>query len=570
MKFLVFNELLLASETERRALRVEFDPKRTILVGENDTGKSSILKSLYQTLGAIPPNLHPRWAEAKVASFLRFTVEGAHYGVLLAAGTYTVFGRNDEVLRRCKSVTKELGPFLANLLDFHLPLVAQSDGKETQATPAFLFLPFYFDQDHGWSKNWNSFERLSQFSRWRTDVANFHAGIRPSEYYRAKAAATEADAAAEPIRGERRIATALMQTVQTRLAEIDFDVDLDSYRKEIETLLAHCEELRQEEAAFKRDLGEALAAQHLLEQQIAVARHVADELKADHSFATEKLDDQVQCPVCSASYSNSFSERFSIAADEDRCRAVLAELEAELQKVRQKAAAARERSGTATAKAARVQALLEQRKGSVRLADVVRSEGQKELRGVLTADIEALNRRIGELDGKAEKAREKMKSFEDRERKSEILDSYRRTMGQHLRALSVDDMPNTAYKRIDARITETGSDLPRALLAYYFAVLKTARTYSSSAFCPIVIDSPKQQDQDDTNWEKMLRFMLNEQPADSQMILAVANDVKRIVSSARDGRVHHLKDKRSVLKEAQYEPVMARLRPMLDASQVSV
>jgi recombinational DNA repair ATPase RecF len=52
MKRLVFRELKLISYKEERARRVAFHPRRTAIIGDNDTGKSSILKSLYRTLGA--------------------------------------------------------------------------------------------------------------------------------------------------------------------------------------------------------------------------------------------------------------------------------------------------------------------------------------------------------------------------------------------------------------------------------------------------------------------------------------------------------------------------------------
>ena len=49
---------------------------------------------------------------------------------------------------------------------------------------------------------------------------------------------------------------------------------------------------------------------------------------------------------------------------------------------------------------------------------------------------------------------------------------------------------------MDITISETGSALPRALLAYYFTFLKIMNIYSTSTFCPIIIDSPNQQEQD--------------------------------------------------------------------------
>ena len=53
--------------------------------------------------------------------------------------------------------------------------------------------------------------------------------------------------------------------------------------------------------------------------------------------------------------------------------------------------------------------------------------------------------------------------------------------------LSVDDV-----KGVHSKVKESGSDLPRVLLAFYFAILRTIEKYSTSTFCPIILDSPKQ------------------------------------------------------------------------------
>ena len=54
-----------------------------------------------------------------------------------------------------------------------------------------MFLPFYIDQDTGWNKTWASFDRLSQFKKWRQPVAEYHTGIRPNQFYIAKGEAEQ-------------------------------------------------------------------------------------------------------------------------------------------------------------------------------------------------------------------------------------------------------------------------------------------------------------------------------------------------------------------------------------------
>jgi hypothetical protein len=67
-------------------------------------------------------------------------------------------------------------------------------------------------------------------------------------------------------------------------------------------------------------------------------------------------------------------------------------------------------------------------------------------------------------------------------------------------------------------VIEHGSEGPRGIIAFYYAFLHTARRYSSCAVCPIVIDAPNQQGQDDM--QRVMRFIIDKRPADSQVIVA--------------------------------------------------
>ena len=52
----------------------------------------------------------------------------------------------------------------------------------------------------------------------------------------------------------------------------------------------------------------------------------------------------------------------------------------------------------------------------------------------------------------------------------------------------------------------------RGLLAYYYSILHLMKEHSTAAFCPIIIDSPNQQDQDFVNLKKMLGFIRDKRP----------------------------------------------------------
>src|SRR5690348_8331513 len=122
MKRFSFQELVLASFKERKARRIQFHPQVTIIRGENETGKSSLMKSLFRTLGAEPSKVHPNWLDADVRSLVRFELDHVQYTMLRYTNNFTIFDGTGKPLRRFRSVTNDLGPYLARLFSFGLRL----------------------------------------------------------------------------------------------------------------------------------------------------------------------------------------------------------------------------------------------------------------------------------------------------------------------------------------------------------------------------------------------------------------------------------------------------------------
>ncbi len=147
MKRLRFHELQLLAESEKTARAVSFDKPVTVIKGQNDRGKSCLIKSLYTPLGATPSVVHPKWEKLNVTLHLSFSIDSVRYSILKVGRQYTLFDAQHAVMGQYTRITSGLGPRLANLFDFHLELTNASTRQPQQATPALLFLPFYFDQD---------------------------------------------------------------------------------------------------------------------------------------------------------------------------------------------------------------------------------------------------------------------------------------------------------------------------------------------------------------------------------------------------------------------------------------
>lgn len=558
MKQLIFHNMLVLSEREQKARRIDFHKRRTILKGPNDTGKSSLIKTIYWTFGAEPARIHPFWRAANVTACVSFSIDDTERRLLRDGDRFTLFDSDNRPIKSFNRVTSQLSPYLAKLFNFPLRLAARGDREETQATPAFLFLPFYFDQDASWTTNWSGFTRLGQFAAWRQDVAQFHTGVRPAEYYIAKSNRMRAVRDKAKFAGEREVIQSVKERLEDELPVAQFDVDLDTFRVEIDELLAESATLQRDEERIRSQTVRLHNERESLLQQIAITEAAVRELAKDFEFAATQVDDEVLCPTCRTPHTNSFAERFFIAQDEDKCIELLAKLTAHLEQTDDQIAVLSRQLGEAMARSQRIQEILQRKRGEVTLHQIVQAESKKHLKSILKTDMATLHESEDEAERSAIKAKDRMDQCSDKTRHRKIREFYVERMREFLHTLDVLKMSEDQYRSLHAEVKESGSDQPRALLAYYFAILHTITEYSSSTFCPIVVDSPNQQDQDPKNWPKMVNFIVKQQPVDSQLVLGLVDEA----GIKLEGRIIELDEKYSVLQRSAFPEVSEEIRAL--------
>lgn len=561
MRRFVFREMLLASFKDRKARRIRFDPKVTIVRGDNETGKSSVLKSLFRTFGAEPAKVNGRWLDADVRSFVRFELDGTQYGILRHNKYFTIFDAKDAPLGRFRTVTNELAPYVAKLFSFGLRLPNQN-GVFTALPPAFYFLPYYMDQDGSWNSSWAGFANLRQFPNWKKAVLEYHAGIRGNDYYETQAQKREAEAEGERLHRKRLGLQEIYESLSTRFEAGQFNVDFSTYKQEVEELLQRCDQLRAEEEAYKAKLSELRNKRQSLKSQIDIAAHAREESRRDLDHAHALEGDDVQCPTCGAGYSNDFAERFAIAIDEDYCASLIQSLAEEIRAVDQKIETENEAAEKLGGERVEIEKLLARHEGEIALIDLIRQEGRKELKTVMLSDISSLESEEAAQDLAAKNSDARMKQLDSGERRKEVNAFYEGLMHRYLRRLDVQSVSDAAMKKLDAPLKDTGSELPRALLGYQIAFLRVIESFGSSVRAPWVIDSPNQQDQDAKHQVRMLEFIRDERPSDAQLILGFVDTA----GVDFGGTEIVLARKHSLLGEDEFDEVGGEVQGLLDRS----
>jgi hypothetical protein len=498
----------------------------------------------------------------KVTSLLKFTIDGELYSILRFGNLFSIFDKNANHLQSFNSITNELAPFISNLLDFKIK-IPDSKGKLINPPPAYYFLPFYIDQDKGWVNNWSSFERLGQIPKYKKHISEYHIGLRPNDYYVLLNQINSIKEDVDEKNSEIRVQTNVMSKLDQKVNPGQFNIDIESFQKEIEELLVECQKLKEKEDEQKSYLTKLYNQKMTINSQIKLVESSHGELKKDFEFANKYLDDSVECPTCGATYDNSFNDRFSIAQDENRCYELLQQLRNELHDIDVSIDKAKSDFTKNTLNKNRISELLEVKKTQIKLQEVIENEGKKEVRQILKSDIDSMRSNVIKSEYDLRNIQKELKKFDKSERKKEILGIYTEKMHAATISLNVFNLNDSCYKKVDAKINETGSDKPRALLAYFYSILHVMTKYSSSVFAPVVIDSPNQQDQDDANLKRIYSFIIDKQPEGSQLILASADTDREIPFK---GKRIILENKDSLLVKDQFEEVSTEINYYLTQS----
>lgn len=517
MKSFRFENIWLLSHRDKRARQVNFHPHRNLILGRNHTGKTSLIRSLFETLGAKPEGKLESWDESSV-SLVEFSVDKKHYFALHQDGRRALFNANKELIAATSNFT-EWSALFCEITEFNL-VFSDKESEVKPAAPDCFFLPFYINQDGSWQSDWNTFRGMQRFRAPWGAILEYFTGVCPPEYYRAKA---ERDQEARQLDEQKREAK-LLERARERfgrtLALSGPKVQSENFEHEIALLTHEVTSLNIQQESLRSS---ALREQDLLsslQQQIRLAQEALASYDRDSAYLRAELDEPLVCPVCHAEHGKSFLDVLSYAEDARVLRDLVTRLRTDADEVKRRYAVTAAALGALNDNYLRISKVLDTRKGELKFKDVVDSMGAESAFAAFEAERKELQTEIDKRLGVVDGLDERMKELRSIKRSKAILGAFRDyyAAGRISLALPSADM---AKIRLTSRPDLSGSGGPRSILAYYAALWRTCNGSLGAYSVPVVIDSPNQQGQDDVNLPTVLKFIANELPNDLQLIVGL-------------------------------------------------
>jgi hypothetical protein len=249
MRKLMFLHLYLLSQSERSALSISLDRPRTLIVAGNQMGKSAIMKSLYEVFGAQPHKIDDSWKRANVATLLKISIDDDKFSILKNRSSISIFDINENRILETSN-SSIFFKFLADLLDFRLVI---SDQNNNEATPpsAYLFAPYYIDQDKSWNVTWSSFVGLGSSDTKRL-LAEYHLGLKSNAYFQARAKKESLKLRIRNLENHRKTLHQALQTIKDTLNQSSITFGFNIFKEEMHGLTKEANDLARKQDKFRQ------------------------------------------------------------------------------------------------------------------------------------------------------------------------------------------------------------------------------------------------------------------------------------------------------------------------------
>jgi hypothetical protein len=564
-----YHELWLVSERDESARFLKFNPRKNLLAGTNETGKSRILKHLVWALGGEPSTrIAGNW-DVNVAASVVLSIGQKRFTFLrMGRDQRAAFNAEGKLLLATENA-QTWARFFADTFEFPLKLQRHQEGAFALAGPEYALLPFYIDQEGGWARKWGNFLRLSQFARWEPVVFESFLGLRPQRYFDAQLTRDELVFKLRELRLQAKVQATAYQHVKAMLPASDAMLDESVFAEELHQVASQVEALVDDENEVRNDLFAIAQERQELTGQLQLAARAEQDLVEDLAYLSKYPDDeQLSCPTCGQAHGLSFRAKVELASDANDAHQLFLTIRGQLDKLSKREEGLRNKLASVTKQMESLRHSTERQPGQGGIAEIVAAKSLATIEEAYGQTRRQLADSIDELDESRAELQAELDALTDAERVKEVRAFYKAAVKSCADRLGIDKAEIASVK-IGARpAMGAGSSGPRVYLAMHMAMLETNAKYGSGPRFPFIVDTPRQQGLDDPNTGRLLSAVYNH--AEAEQIFIANESVPADWTPPQDCTVQTFTEKRHFLREDEYRAGVEQLAPLVEAMRDAI
>lgn len=548
MKRLTIKKLIVISQSESRSLEVPFENGLNIILGGNKTGKSSIIKSIFMTLGCECKRVESDWKKLISAYLLFFAYGEKSYCIVRQGKKFQIFECNrDEYSCIIETVAfHEYSNCLMDILGITMPCISNK-GEQFNVTSPLLFRFQYIDQDEGWGKIADSFKNVAYIRDWKTNTNKYVCGYLDDSYYELQAQKAKHMLEMDDKRKEYDYNQNFVSRITSSLTQIENTKSIEDVATDIESLLAKAEEMRKMQFSYSAEMAVWENEIYVNQRKLHIVEHNLAETKKDIEFAMTQ-EDELVCPICGTVYSNGLGDQLNITSDYAHCEKLMDELKNSISLATKRLEELRKKYNDVSVEIQSIEQKVRNSQELLTYSSFYKSKGQYEIYESCKAQLESLQQELNSYISKIAMLEDKINEKKSPKRSKEIREDIKEYCSTFADAIN---LPKTFIKLKDfvQVIDRTGSETPRLVYMYQSALYLYNLYRAKSPFNFYVVDTPNQQGQDAENLESIFKSLELFLSDDGQVIVGTERETGM---EQKANNVIRLTEKRRCLNDVNY------------------
>lgn len=552
MKSIRYKEILFLSYQEKKAKRINLDSDIVVIRGGNDAGKSCVLKSIFGVLGAQIRRYPEGWNPEKILVLLKFTVDGVNFKALRIGNDFYLFSPDNKAFSFTKDM-REQADQLSKLFGLNVAYPSMNYSLSVGS----MLMPFYIDQEDGWSQPWSSFSDVGNEQE-KKNVMFLYTGVIDEQFYMSASRLISLKAKYQKWEQDKATQDNFISLIKDRLETQDLGVTRDDFKEEIQTFVEKIRDLKNSQNKILEELQSLYYDKMFKESRITKLHENMKAIEDDFAYALEQPE-ILTCPVCGAHTKNTAIARLGMKLDKEDCRELILQYQLELDDINKDIEKAQAKSETIKAQIDDIEEFISTRKKEVSLEEYLDSQVTVTLRKIFHDKEVEYNDNLERLGAEIKEEQEKQAQMKSSTRKMVIFIDFNDVFYKYQEELDIPKSSKPKFRKIGDKMNPTGSHKPKMALTFFFSYLYVMYKYGTPISAPLVIDEFKQNGLSMQGLNNLMEFAISHKKEGVQLIFSLLDEETIENESARiiDLRGRHL------MVEEEYDEVKKEIEDLM-------
>lgn len=559
MNFFI-NKFSILSKTLNKSFSETFDKGINLIIGEKDSGKTSLARAIMFTLGCDVCNFNLKRKLPDIIFILEFSLDDQDYTLIRKQLNTTGRGKNyfkliyndkEEVFFDTKTFTKRLNDlFKINII------MLDKNNERTYLYPNHIFLPFFIDQDYSWQNYLAStFTGLNFIYNYRKIILEYYSGMRSNQYYELLLKKNETKKEYQKLESLVDSKELIYQENINNMKIIE-DVDIEKFKEKYQTVLKIYDNIIKTEHQLKNKFNELS-----YEKNSLIKQHERLSLTIE-TIIPDELEEH--CPNCKQIIYKKLDENYKLLTSKENLINEREKIQLQLKDIEEEIFSTNKQISEINIKGTKIETKLNADENLISLAERAESYAFSKINDNLHQEIDNLiiNKEI---------KKEELETIESQLNElnhNNITGKYQKLMIEAYKDLNIEFSYKNYYTSNleSVNINLSGASKVQAFIAQYLSILELVLINSKSVHIPMFIDTYLKDDFNQDEINRTTDFVFKKLNEGHQAFLYISNNrdtLSRIENYDYNYKKIELESEKQLFKE-DYMTVYSEYKKFLE------